>query len=90
MNLDAYFKRIGFDGFAEAKLVTLQTLHRLHIEAIPLKSSYRIIDAAGTIVMQDKADHSSLTVDISSLRSGIYIVQILTDLGTRAIPFVVR
>jgi len=62
----------------------------LHIEAIPLKSSYRIIDAAGTIVMQDKADHSSLTVDISSLRSGIYIVQILTDLGTRAIPFVVR
>ena len=38
MNLDAYFKRIGFDGFAEANLVTLQALHRLHIEAIPFEN----------------------------------------------------
>ena len=38
MNLDAYFSRIGFTGRAGADLTTLQTLHRLHIEAIPFEN----------------------------------------------------
>jgi arylamine N-acetyltransferase len=38
MNLDRYFRRIGFDGDAKPDLATLTRLHRLHLEAIPYEN----------------------------------------------------
>jgi len=38
MNLNRYFERIGFTARARADLVTLQALHRFHIEAIPFEN----------------------------------------------------
>lgn len=36
--LDAYLKRIGFDGEARPDIATLRALHRLHLEAIPYEN----------------------------------------------------
>jgi len=37
-DLDAYFRRIGFEGAAAPTLATLRELHRLHAEAIPFEN----------------------------------------------------
>ncbi|GAB3320746.1 arylamine N-acetyltransferase [Larkinella ripae] len=38
INLDAYFRRIGYAGARTATLETLRALQRLHVEAIPFES----------------------------------------------------
>jgi N-hydroxyarylamine O-acetyltransferase len=38
MNLDAYYKRIGFDGPAEVSLNVLKELHLLHPKSIPFEN----------------------------------------------------
>ena len=38
MQLDAYFKRIGFTGTAKADLATLTALHRHHLLAVPYEN----------------------------------------------------
>ena len=38
IDLDAYFRRIGYDGPRDASLETLRELHRLHPQAIPFEN----------------------------------------------------
>jgi arylamine N-acetyltransferase len=38
MDLDCYFKRIGFTGRPEVSLETLQQIHRLHLRTIPYEN----------------------------------------------------
>jgi len=38
VDLDAYFKRIGYDGPREASLATLRRLHELHPQTIPFEN----------------------------------------------------
>ncbi|HZZ91084.1 MAG TPA: arylamine N-acetyltransferase [Usitatibacter sp.] len=38
IDLDAYLRRIGFDGAAKADLATLRDVHRLHAAAIPFEN----------------------------------------------------
>jgi N-hydroxyarylamine O-acetyltransferase len=38
IDLDAYFKRVGYDGPREASLATLRELHRLHPQAIAFEN----------------------------------------------------
>ena len=38
MNLDAYFRRIGYDGPSQPTLETLRLLHRAHLLAVPFEN----------------------------------------------------
>ena len=53
----------------------------LHVDATTI-SSYQIVDYLGRVVLSDDVDHKALVkVDMSKIKSGVYLVRVTTPFG---------
>ncbi len=51
----------------------------VHVRSPKTIQSYRIVDAKSSILMQEETHAADLTINVSSLQTGIYLIQLIHD-----------
>lgn len=63
-------------------------IDQLNISSKQNIKEVKIFNVNGQLVLNTKANHNTTVVNVSSLKAGIYVAQIITDKGTEAIKMI--
>ena len=80
---------IGSDLFSGIRIYPVPANEQLHLEEVGSVSSIRVYDITGTMIMNTENDgQSSMTLDISHLSAGVYMLRMDSDTESGVVRFV--
>jgi hypothetical protein len=85
------FVTLGIDELKKSalRIWPIPASEVIHIRGIDSNSNYKIINSIGKLVLSGKLNAGESSIDISSLLSGTYIVEVIDKETKQRISFIV-